>query len=220
MARRTAAQLAQTRESLIASAEDLFAERGFVNTQIAEIADHAGVGISSFYRQFPDKNALLTVVVQGLFEDLRRQLIEAREHIDSTTPLDQLMAIRRTYDIVFGAMAERPKVALTMLRSGYGVTLSVEELVWDSLTALADDLAADLQRAQDADLLHIERKRDFADALIGMVIQLSHRMLVDGAPSPAEAAQLCTRMTVGAMAAYMPAERIESMAPLLKGLGW
>ncbi len=218
MARRTKAQLAHTRETLISAAEELFAENGFSNTQIAEIAEHAGVGISSFYRQFSDKQELLALVVKGLFDDVRAQLTEARRGIAGRSPIEQLMAIQRTYDIVFQTFYNRPKVALTMLRSGYGAALQVDQLVWDSINELVDDLAADLARAEDAGTLRIAQKRHFADAAIGMVIQLTHRMLVEGEPGPVEAATFCTRFTVGAMFAFMPAEHLHRITPLVATL--
>lgn len=220
MARRTQAQLAETRESLIEAAERLFAEKGFANTQIAEIAERAGVGISSFYRQFGDKQELLGVIVDGLFEEVRRKLAEARRDIEQRTPLEQLLAIHRTYEIVFEVFAAHPDVAMTMLRSGYGTVVAVERLVWDSIDELVQDMVADLERAEANGLLRMERKRDFGDALIGMVIQLVHRMLVDGSPSAAEAAQFCTRMTVGAMLMFMPAEVLERITPLIAGFNW
>jgi AcrR family transcriptional regulator len=221
MARRSKAQLAETRQSLIDSAGVLFADRGFANTQIAEIAEHAGVGISTFYRQFDNKQQLLELVVKDLFDDLRAQLVEARARIGRQTPLEQLMATQRTYDIVFQTFHNRPNVALTMLRSGYGATFEVENLVWDSINGIVDDMVADMERAeQDGALTAIDRKRDFADALIGMVIQLSHRMLVEGRPGPVEAAQFCTRMTVGAMLTFMPPDKLANVTSLMASLDW
>jgi AcrR family transcriptional regulator len=219
MARRSKAQLAETRRNLIECAQELFAERGFGNTQIADITDRAGVGISTFYRQFSDKTELLSVVVQDLFDDLRQQLVAARAEIDSSHPIEQLLTIQRTYDIVFQSFHSRRHVALTMLQSGYGATPTVERMVWDSIDGIVEDIVADLERAEARDLVRIERKRDFGDAIIGMVMRLSHRMLIEGSPTPVEASRFCTRFTVGAMAAFMPRERIETLAPLLSTLG-
>ena len=46
------------RERIVDAAVALFAERGF-GVAVSEIADAAGVGIGTFYRSFPDRNALL-----------------------------------------------------------------------------------------------------------------------------------------------------------------
>ncbi len=46
------------REKLLRTAADLFARRG-LSVPLTEIADAAGVGVGTFYRRFPDRDALL-----------------------------------------------------------------------------------------------------------------------------------------------------------------
>jgi AcrR family transcriptional regulator len=47
------------RERLVAAAIQLFSERGFDDTTVAEIADRAGLTKSTFFRYFPDKRDVL-----------------------------------------------------------------------------------------------------------------------------------------------------------------
>src|SRR5436309_13964281 len=54
---------AQNRERLLAAASELFAERG-LNVTLNDIAHHAGVGVGTAYRRFPNKEA----VIDALFE--------------------------------------------------------------------------------------------------------------------------------------------------------
>ena len=46
-------------ERLAVAALDLFAERGYENTTVSEIAEHAGLTKSTFFRHFPDKREVL-----------------------------------------------------------------------------------------------------------------------------------------------------------------
>lgn len=46
-------------ERLVLAALDLFAERGYENTTVAEIAERAGLTKSTFFRHFPDKREVL-----------------------------------------------------------------------------------------------------------------------------------------------------------------
>ncbi len=46
-------------ERLVVAALDLFAERGYENTTVIEIAEHAGLTKSTFFRYFPDKREVL-----------------------------------------------------------------------------------------------------------------------------------------------------------------
>ncbi len=54
---------ARNRERILAAARELFAERGLAAT-LNEIAHHAGVGVGTVYRHFPDREQL----IDGLFE--------------------------------------------------------------------------------------------------------------------------------------------------------
>src|SRR5260370_23155194 len=47
------------RERLVVAAVDLFTERGYDATTVAQIAERAGVTKSTFFRHFPDKRELL-----------------------------------------------------------------------------------------------------------------------------------------------------------------
>ncbi|WP_370964598.1 TetR/AcrR family transcriptional regulator [Amycolatopsis sp. cg9] len=68
MSRRT--ELAsRTRADLLAAARRLFAERGYLDTKVADIATAAGRAVGSFYTHFSDKDEILAV--------LRRELDEA-----------------------------------------------------------------------------------------------------------------------------------------------
>lgn len=63
------------RERLIAAMAEVCAERGYVESSVAEVAKRAGVSTASFYRQFKDKRECMLVS----FEELFARLIEALE---------------------------------------------------------------------------------------------------------------------------------------------
>lgn len=54
------------RERLVAAAADLFTERGYDATTVAQIAERAGVTKSTFFRHFPGKRELLVAGQQTL----------------------------------------------------------------------------------------------------------------------------------------------------------
>ena len=47
------------RERIVLAALDLFAEKGYDDTTVAQIAERAGITKSTFFRHFPDKRELL-----------------------------------------------------------------------------------------------------------------------------------------------------------------
>ena len=86
------------------AALELFDERGFDRTTVAQIAQRAGLNERSFYRYFSDKREVLF----GGGDELKQRLEQAlREEPADTGPLDALLAALEDAEDVF-----RPKELL------------------------------------------------------------------------------------------------------------
>jgi AcrR family transcriptional regulator len=86
-----AAQSEATRAALIATARDLFADRGYAGVGTEEIVRTAGVTRGALYHHFAGKKELF----EAVYEDVERQLVEqiAASAISSATdPLEALHA--------------------------------------------------------------------------------------------------------------------------------
>lgn len=59
-----------TKEKIIASAIDLFSEKGFFETSVREIAQKSNLKVSSLYSHFPSKEALLDHILETYRQDL------------------------------------------------------------------------------------------------------------------------------------------------------
>ena len=215
MARRTQAQLAETREALILAAKQLFAEKGYGNTQIAEIAAMAGTGISAFYGQFSDKEALFLLIVNEMFGDLHAGVLALRKDMNLGSPLAAVATLERIHDLVFDKFWKHKEITLSAFRSGFSAIPALEKQYWEIADAVVDAMAQDISSG----LVTLARPRDMADAILGMIQQLAHRMVREGSPTPAEASQLCTRMVVGGLLTTLPpalaAEFIHHLPTLL-----
>ena len=60
----------RTRQSIEAAARNLFAERGFHGTTLADITSAAGRSPASFYRYFTDKEDLLAVLAESFLREV------------------------------------------------------------------------------------------------------------------------------------------------------
>src|ERR1700691_4677365 len=65
---------ARNRLVILKAARDLFQQRG-LSASLNDIAHHAGVGVGTVYRHFPDKDQL----VEGLFEERIEDLVTRME---------------------------------------------------------------------------------------------------------------------------------------------
>ena len=64
----------QIRQAILDSAYDLFSERGYHGTTLQDVAEFAGIGVSSLYSYFPSKLHLLYAVFEPWYKDAFEQL--------------------------------------------------------------------------------------------------------------------------------------------------
>lgn len=92
----------RNRQRLLDAAAELFAERG-LEVSLQEIAEHAGVGVATAYRRFPDRDVLL----DELFDQRVGLLVDAaREGLDVEDPWDGFAhTVERVLEFVSGNLA-------------------------------------------------------------------------------------------------------------------
>ena len=61
---------ASRREQLLSTAADLFAERGFHGTSVADLGAACGMSGPALYKHFPSKDALLAAMLVSISEEL------------------------------------------------------------------------------------------------------------------------------------------------------
>lgn len=66
------------RDALLRSALALFAERGYEETSVEEIAHQAGVAVGGFYQHFASKRQLLLVLMDRLLQEASILTLEAK----------------------------------------------------------------------------------------------------------------------------------------------
>ena len=129
----------KTRETIIKVALELFADQGYEQTTIAEIADAAEVAPRTIFAYFPSKEDILFYDSAEIQERLAHAL---RERPDGTTALDALR------EFIFGSLAPDSTKALrkcivtsdeTLQRSERARYAPLEQLMAE---AIAEDLNA------------------------------------------------------------------------------
>jgi TetR/AcrR family transcriptional regulator len=108
---RAASRSERTRAAVLAAAEALFAERGFAETRLEDVAAAVGIRRASIFYYFADKPALYDAVLADVFGDLRERITPA---LLARKPLRE-----RTLDAVsiwIDTLAARPTLARLLLR--------------------------------------------------------------------------------------------------------
>jgi len=89
---------------LLGAAEELFGERSYWRTTVADICARSGMATGSFYAHFDSKAAIFTAVVRQINEDLRKAI---RAAIETAGPA-QRDRERASFRAFFTMLSERP----------------------------------------------------------------------------------------------------------------
>lgn len=158
-----------TLDRILDAAENVLAEKSFGEATLAEIMERAGVTVGAFYRRFPDKDALLHLLDNRFFEELRELAESALGNArwqDATVP-----------QIVHGFTA----TAVELYKERRGLLRSL------FLRARTDPVI--MQSAREVNARYIERLRAL---LLARREQLQH-------PNPERAVELGFMILVGAL---------------------
>lgn len=82
---------------IIEAARQVFAEKGLA-AEMKEIAERAGVGVGTIYRNFPTKGDLLSEMLRGAFKTMMEAVHEAEQEADAIDGLR--MALTQLYRLV------------------------------------------------------------------------------------------------------------------------
>ncbi|RIA35977.1 TetR family transcriptional regulator [Ectopseudomonas oleovorans] len=82
MARRTRAEMEETRALLLATARKVFTERGYADTSMDDLTAQAGLTRGALYHHFGDKKGLLAAVVQQIDAEMDTRLQAISDNAD------------------------------------------------------------------------------------------------------------------------------------------
>jgi AcrR family transcriptional regulator len=133
----------QTRERIASVALDLFAERGYDHTTLAEIAEAADVSPRTIFAYFQSKEDILFCDEPLMYERLERTL---RERPPGATTVDAL----REFVSSFDEFDENARIRKRIIGASEGLRLSerarsapMEELITESIAKDLGDVGAD-----------------------------------------------------------------------------
>jgi AcrR family transcriptional regulator len=110
MARRTAAEAAQTRQTIVDTARAAFTKVGYAAASTTQIADQAGVSRGALYHHFVDKAALFEAVFTELCAEYDATVTQAGA--SGTTTREVVLAASRA-GLEFSRRADYRQIALT-----------------------------------------------------------------------------------------------------------
>jgi AcrR family transcriptional regulator len=170
-----------TREEIRAVATELFAQNGYEQTSLRQIAERLGITKAALYYHFPSKDDLLAELAQPMAEDLESFLAEARDvgPGDARDVLERYLALCHRHRSLLQGMLRDPAA---LARLDVLTALLYRRLEIDR-ALVGSDRPADRVRAviafgglQDcAVLMGDEPLESYADAALGAALRALRR---------------------------------------------
>ncbi|MCO8271318.1 TetR family transcriptional regulator [Actinoplanes sp. TRM 88003] len=126
----------QAREQIVEAAFALFAERGFAQVSVTDIAGRAQVGRTTFFRYFGDKQEVLFADEQRLIDEF-----SSASASDAPAPRDLAGALLQLWGLAY----EKREVVI-----GDRASFSVRQQLISSVPELQDRAARKMQRIAEA----------------------------------------------------------------------
>lgn len=143
-------QKEDTRRIILNTAYTLFAERGYTETTMRALADHAGVGLGTIFKHFQDKPSLLVAAFQ---EDLGRIIHEAFQALPKSGIKDQLLHITQN---IYAFYASNSEFSRTLIKETLFLKGEHGRMLDRQLTAFLDSISELFKTAVDNGELPIE----------------------------------------------------------------
>jgi AcrR family transcriptional regulator len=103
-------QKEDTKRIILDSAYFLFAEKGYAKTTMRSLAEHAGIGLGTIFKHFPDKPSLLAAAFQ---EDLSKIIQDSFESLPESGFKKQLIHITKCIYVFY---ANNPGLSRTLIK--------------------------------------------------------------------------------------------------------
>ncbi|WP_299058297.1 TetR/AcrR family transcriptional regulator [uncultured Nocardioides sp.] len=155
------------REQILATAAELFAERGFHGVSVADLGAACGISGPALYKHFGSKDAVLAEMLVAISEEL---LAEGRQRVGSAD--DAADAVRRLVDFHVDFALGRPALIVVQDRDWASLPDDARERVRGLQRAYVDLWAAQLRTVDPG--LDLDASRAAAHATFGLLNSTPH----------------------------------------------
>jgi AcrR family transcriptional regulator len=141
MARPKSPDFEQRQQLILRSAAELFADRGFGETLLEDIAEHCGIKRSSIYHYHASKHALLHSLITWKIQDLSDKVDQALSHVQGPAP--RLTALMRTLVLDYVASPHEIRILNTQshhldAQAQASIAVLQERLIGHARSAIAE----------------------------------------------------------------------------------
>lgn len=177
VAHRITVDTADTRDSLLSAARQIFARKGYHGTNVSDIVAAVGLSQGSFYNYFRSKKAIF----QHLLEAFTGRIVEAVESVDLKSIHDGTsyhlvgMALGTQLSRIF---LDDHELAKIFFREAVGIEPEFDTIIDDSYRRVTAATQAYVERGQKVGVVRADiSSRVTATAMVGMCSHLVNTTL-------------------------------------------
>lgn len=150
---------------IISTAIDIFAEKGFQQTTMQEIAETAGIGKGTIYRFYPSKDELLSSLVKFAIDEVTEAIREELSHTESIVDkLKTIIAVEIAY------YDEHPNLAKFLIREVLGYRVKFEEHIKQIQASRTSIIEPIIREGMESGVLNEVNPTTVAASLEGMIL--------------------------------------------------
>jgi AcrR family transcriptional regulator len=169
----------ETREKILETANEIFSQKGYHNTQIMDIVNAIGMSAGTVYTHFKNKKKLFEEVADKDIEQLRLTLKEMRQTEQAGDMAARLGKVKNTYGAFFDYIEKHPQQLLLILRGGFGIDEQMDSNTWRYFSSFAHDLAEDFVKWEKFGIISGFNPILLGHIIVGMSLHAGHSYLVE-----------------------------------------
>ncbi len=165
------------RESILAAAKGVFAEKGYHATTIADVAKRAEISYGSVYWYFDSKEALFHALIDAQEQAFRDYLGDSFATAASGGS-DAVGAFKSAVRATFEFFESDRAATKLLFRDAYALGEGYEQHLYDIYEVYIGEIESVLRQLQETGIVREAPPRVMAFTVAALVSQLSHRRLV------------------------------------------
>lgn len=176
--RRAEAKRESRRAHILATAEKVFAEKGYHHTRISDIIDAAGIARGTFYLYFESKNAIFLELLDELLIVLRATVVGVDATAGAGAVQDQLVD---TVSHIIRAVTQHRALCRIILREAVGLDAEVDGKLREFYDNLHVFVRQSLENGRRLGLVRDVDTDIVASCILGSIKYLLEERLMDDA---------------------------------------
>lgn len=154
------------REELLAAARRVFAERGFHEAKVGEIAAQANVAKGTIYLYFPDKRSIFVELIDNLFVRLSAAILRV------DTEGDVIAQVKHNIRAVLGVFIDDPDTMRMLFAHASAVDPAFSQKIESFYDGLKRMLAESLEEGQELGIVASGDARLYATFTLGALKEI------------------------------------------------